>query len=91
MGKYFDHGTVFPIIGRLIREVAREKGGMATHEEVVKSLLKDPQGSRWIRLAIERDPEKKSQWWWASNMVQWFSPWGAGGDGRIDFAAPQSS
>jgi hypothetical protein len=67
------HADVFPIIARVIEGANRELQRFVTAEEIAKQLLKHAEARNLLQAARERQEEKQSLAWLASNMVAWFS------------------
>lgn len=61
----------FPHIQEIIEQLC-QRAGEAEHGAIVDELMKHPQASGIIEIAVGRCPEYNRQWI-ASNMVQWFS------------------
>jgi hypothetical protein len=68
-GTYFTHADVFPIIVEIIEAHSRISEEYITHDEIVSAMLDHPEA----RIALDNCPANKTQQWWASDMVAFFS------------------
>jgi hypothetical protein len=69
----FTHAEVFPLIARLILQVAKDRpGAFVTHEALVSRIVEDDTGGKVVARARARSSwsDDRSA---ASNMVAWFS------------------
>ncbi len=67
------HADVFPIIARIIAAAYQELRRLVTVQEIAARLLQDAEGRNLVEAARDRQEEKQSLEWLASNMVSWFS------------------
>jgi len=77
--RFFEHDEVFPRIAKAIEDFSTRSRHYIEHDEIVGSLLIDPEGSRLINWASGRaklENAESKDWTdkqWADNMVAWFS------------------
>jgi hypothetical protein len=77
--RFFEHDEVFPRIAKAIEEFSMRSRNYIEHDEIVGSLLVDPEGSRLINWASGRaklENAESKDWTrkqWGDNMVAWFS------------------
>ena len=64
---------VFPIIAAAIERLSNSSQAYVTHNNIVAALLEDFELRPLLDQLSERDPQQKTMYWWASNMVAWFS------------------
>jgi hypothetical protein len=65
---FFTHEEVFPIIADVIQTFGATSTEFMAHQYLVEAFMKHPQA----QLILSR-PHDKTDFWWASSMVQWFS------------------
>jgi predicted HNH restriction endonuclease len=72
MGKWFFDDEVFPIISQIIDAISDTKG-FVDRDEIVESLLINPETKAIIDLAVKRDSAKPTHKKVAGSMIDWFS------------------
>jgi hypothetical protein len=71
MGKCYEIAFVFQFIEEII-ETLCQQSGEAEHDAIVSELLKHPEASVIIEIAVAKCPERDPEWI-AANMVAWMS------------------
>lgn len=69
----FSHSEVFPIIASVIERHSMSSKEYMEHGSIVTALLDNPELRPLLDQLAERDPQRKTISWWASDMVAWFS------------------
>jgi hypothetical protein len=69
MGHYFSFPEVFPIIEKILVDHSGTSADYMRHNEIVTAIMSDDEGSK----VLNRLPQEHSPFWWANNMVAWFS------------------
>ena len=64
---------VFPIIARIIGDLAGKERSFVSRAQIAASLLKDSEGSTKIDAAVAASAGEHTREWQAVNMVDWFS------------------
>jgi hypothetical protein len=70
----FSLSLVLPVIADVLRRIcSKESPEYVHHPRIVDALVADSELGAFLDRLTARDPQKRTQHWWASNMMAWFS------------------
>ena len=80
------HDDLFPVIARVIRQLAAERSDFVTRDEIAQAMLADPEGRGLVEGGSGRFGDAAT----AGNMVDWFSAKFRGSEWSDQFARERS-